>query len=229
MSDTPTRRSLLQTILQSSVIATALAGLFTTVVGGYLLDRSRDNSLELDRERAKQEALITNQLNVLESLNKVLAEYKLAAEFVIYDLVERDGATLDDQQAIVKSIAEYDRAARAFLGSAYGEVFRVRIYFSDPQLSDELGKHMTRLNTPGNLIAIDGALSLQIAEYKRRSPSLREAQGKPRIKTIGLSRGDAGLKDLQDRLDTTRSALRVEFQAIKTILDKLADSTVAKR
>src|SRR4051812_9482598 len=112
MSEITSRKPLLQTILHSSVIATALAGLFTTVVGGYLLDRSKANSMELDRERSKQEALITNQLQVLETLNKVLAEYKLAAEFVIYDLVERDGATLENQQAILKSIADYDHAAR---------------------------------------------------------------------------------------------------------------------
>ena len=192
MSDTTNRKPLLQTILHSSVIATALAGLFTTVVGGYLLDRSKANSMELDRERSKQEALITNQLQVLETLNKVLAEYKLAAEFVIYDLVERDGATLEDQQAILKSIADYDHAARAFLSSAYGEVFRVRIYFADPALCDQLEQHMTKLNTPGNLIAIDGALSVQIAEYKRRSPALKEAQSKPRIKTIGLTRARTG-------------------------------------
>ena len=218
MSEPAPCKSLLQTILHSSVIATALAGLFTTVIGGYLLDRSRDNSLELERERTKQEALVTNQLQVLETLNKVLAEYKLAAEFVIYDLVERDGATLDDQQAIVKSIADYDHAARAFLNSAYAEVFRVRIYFADPRLSDELEKHMTQLNSPGNLIAIDGALSVQIAEYKRRSPSLKEAQGKSRIKTIGLTRGAPDMKDLQDRLATTRSALRAEFDLIASIL-----------
>ena len=162
------RKPLLQTILQSSVMATALAGLFTTVVGGYLLDRSKANSLEIDRARSNQEALVTNQLQVLETLNKVLAEYKLAAEFVIYDLVERDGATLENQQAIIKSITEYDHAARAFLNSAYGEVFRVRIYFANPQLSDQLERHMTRLNTPRNLIAIDAA-------SRSRSPNTNAA------------------------------------------------------
>jgi hypothetical protein len=229
MSESTSRKPLLQTVLHSSVIATALAGLFTTVVGGYLLDRSKANSMELERERSKQEALITNQLQVLETLNKVLAEYKLAAEFVIYDLVERDGATLENQQAILKSIADYDHAARAFLGGAYGEVFRVRIYFADPRLSDQLEHHLTKLDTPGNLIAIDGALSLQIAEYKRRSPALEEAQSKPLIKNIGLARAAPDNKDLQSRLAATRAALRSEFETITGILEKLADSTVAKR
>ena len=88
---------------------------------------------------------------------------------------------------------------------------------------------MTKLNTPGNLIAIDGALSLQIAEYKRRSPALKEAQSKARIKTIGLTRVAPDGKDLQDRLADTRSKLRVEFETITTILEKLADTTIAKR
>lgn len=88
---------------------------------------------------------------------------------------------------------------------------------------------MTKLNKPGNLIAIDGALSVQIAEYKRRSPALKEAQSKPRIKTIGLTRGAPDNKELQNRLVDTRTALRTEFENITAILEKLADTTVAKR
>jgi hypothetical protein len=229
MSEPAPRKPLLQTILHSSVIATSLAGLLTTVIGGYLLDLSKANSMELDREREKQQALITNQLQVLEALNGILADYKLAAEFVIYDIVERDGATLLDQQAIAKSIANYDNAAREFLKGAYANVFRARIYFADPRLCDQLEQHLTKLDTPGNLVAIDGALSLQVAEYKRRFPDLDQAQAKPRFKTIGLVKSDAPDHDLQSRLSATRSALRSEFDAIKNILAKLADTTVAKR
>lgn len=168
-------------------------------------------------------------MQVLETLNKVLAEYKLAAEFVIYDLVERGGATLDDQQAILKSITDYDHAARAFLNSAYGEVFRVRIYFANPQLCNQLEQHLTDVNMPHSLIAIDGGLSVQIAEYKRRSQKLEDARAKPHIKKIGLSHDAADTEDLRAGLEATREALRTEFETVTAILERLADTTVAKR
>lgn len=232
MNERENRKPLYQAILESSVIATCLAGFLTTVIGGYLLDRAKENSAELERAREKQEALITNQLQVLEELNSVLAEYKLAAEFVVYDIVERGGATLDDQQAIVKSIDAYDRAARAFLASSYRDVFRVRIYFADPRLCDELEEHLTALNKPGNLIAVDGALSVQIAEYKRRSQPEREleqAQAGPIIKNIGLVQNKDDDRDLEAALKETREALRAEFEKVSSILEGLADGTVAKR
>lgn len=90
--------------LESSVIATCLAGLITTVVGGYLLDLAKENTLAVEREREKQSALIANQLQVLEALNSMLAEYKLAAEFVIFDVVDRGGETLEGQDSILQSI-----------------------------------------------------------------------------------------------------------------------------
>jgi hypothetical protein len=74
MQEATARKPLYQIVLESSVIATCVAGLLTTVVGGYLLDLAKTNSRELQREREKQAALIENQLDVLESLNSVLAE-----------------------------------------------------------------------------------------------------------------------------------------------------------
>jgi hypothetical protein len=231
MADPAPRKPLRDLLLESSVIATCLAGLLTTVIGGYLLDRSKANALDLQREREKQQAIIVNQLEVLESLNSLLTDYKLAAEFVICDIVERDGATLEDQQAVRKSISAYDEAARAFLASAYREVFRTRIYFRDPTLCEQLDEHLTRLNQPGNMIAIDGRLSVQIAAYKQAAQIPEQARADTVFKTIALAPEPEPdhIEAIKSALTTTRAALRREFDTISAVLKQLADTTAAKQ
>lgn len=236
MSAGETTKPWYRVFLESSVIATCLAGLITTVVGGYLLELAKDNALAIDREREKQSALIANQLQVLEALNTMLAEYKLAAEFVIFDVVDRNGETLEGQDSILQSIKKFDDASQEFLTRAYQEVFRVRIYFADPALCDRLESHLTQLNQPGNLIAIDGALSFELAEYKRRMQDVEQAQtSQGVIKNIGLQVTDdeaAATPDNHDLLlamRETRRQLRQEFEAVQSILEELADGTVAKQ
>lgn len=202
-----------------------------------MLDLAKENSLAIEREREKQSALVTNQLQVLEALNTMLAEYKLAAEFVIFDIVDRGGETIENQQSILSSIKTFDEASQEFLTRAYQEVFRVRIYFADPPLCDRLESHLTQLNLPGNLIAIDGALSVELAEYKQRMQEVEQAQADQGvIKNIGLrptDENDAAATpdnhDLLRAMQETRLQLRQEFDAVKSILEELADGTVAKQ
>jgi hypothetical protein len=113
----------------------------------------------------------------------------------------------------------------------------VRIYFADLQLCDRLEVHLTRLDIPGNLIAIHGALSVEVAEYKRRMQEVERVRAGPGvIKNIGLRRADdddsdaaVDIHDLLRAMQETRLQLRQEFDAVQSILEELADSTVAKR
>lgn len=230
MSEIERKKSIYEVILGSSLIATCVAGLLSTFIGGYLLDLSKQNTLEIEREREKREALILNQLDVLERFNIVLADYKLAAEFVIYDIVERLGTTIEDHATIQESINTYDHAARLFLKNAYKEVFRARLYFADKQLCEELEELLTSHDRPDNMISIDGALASQLADYKQHQYNCGAqdaAQALPEnIKPVQKSEDDSALMaEFRD----TRAALRDKYEQIMVLLEKLADSAVAKQ
>jgi hypothetical protein len=64
-------------VLNSSVVAASVTVLLGTLFSGILLERFKQNTLEIDRARQKQETVTNNQLNVLEKLDVILVNYFL--------------------------------------------------------------------------------------------------------------------------------------------------------
>lgn len=193
----------LYVLLLASPVLTALVTVgLGTIVGGYLLEKSKRNAIAAEEAKQKQEAVIKSQLTVLEAINAILAEYRIASEYLVFEVVDRRGEGLAGGTVLDDAINRYDAAAKAMLTGFLRELYRVRMYFQDEHLYASLKER------GGRLSAVDGDLARLVIDYKKQGRNLSPEARR-------------GWED-------ARAKLRGAAGEVEGVLNRLADATAAK-
>lgn len=211
MPEQTREKSPLELLLGSTVVAAIVTAILGTLITNYILQRLKENSLEVQRIRQREQALVDRQLEVLERLDAVVEDYRTAAEFVIYDIVDREGELLIEPSARDRGLERYDVAAARFISEARKEVFRARLCFDEPELTGTL---QARID---DLIRVEGSIAKAAAGFRPTKGAADETDQK--------LRNEASQKLLAE----SRDDLRHSYDAVLKQLSAMSDRTIAKR
>lgn len=145
-------------IVSNPLLITIIAGLLTSLIAPYIIDRFREKSALLQQAAQKQDAITKTQFEIIEKLNSILWSYRASAEFLIWDYL--DGHV--DNKTLAQHIKDYDSNTRTTNKNLNAEMFRAKMYFDDQtiyeklkelykaldKLDDEINKQINLQNNP---------------------------------------------------------------------------------
>jgi len=121
-------------LVGSPLVITLIAGLLTSLIAPYIIERTRQKSALVQQASQKQDAITKTQFEIIEKLNTILWNYRSSAEFLIWDYL--DGHA--DPKTVAQHIKDYDTNTRTTNKNLNTEMFRAKMYFDDQKIYDEL-------------------------------------------------------------------------------------------
>lgn len=183
-------------VVSSPLLLTITAGLLTSLIAPYIIERSKEKAAVIQQENEKRDTIRKTQFEIIEKLNTLMWGYRASAEFLIWDFVHDE----PDKAMVKKHIEDYDKLTSATNRDYNAEAFRARMYFNDPQVYELLMGMYDKLDN------LDNRINNQMIS-QNKDPGIRNADTDEQWKQIQ--------KQLYQNIDETKVVLNKLFDQIR--------------
>jgi hypothetical protein len=119
-----------------------IAGLLTSLVAPYIIERTRENSVLIRQKEEKQDQITKTQFEIIEKLNTLLWNYHFTVGVVKQDFIVGQ----PDNELLTKHKKDYDTVVDTIFKNLAIEAYRARMYFDDEALYKRLISIITKVS-----------------------------------------------------------------------------------